>query len=158
MYQFLPLPTGHLHLGGLRTALYNFFFARSNNGKFILRIEDTDQTRLVPQATQMLEDILLWAKIPPDESPTVGGPSGPYLQSQRLSIYHNHVEKLLETGSAYKCFCTNMRLNWLRNDATKRNETPKYDNRCRSLSRVKIQELERQGMSYCIRFKVHFNV
>ncbi|XP_071546508.1 nondiscriminating glutamyl-tRNA synthetase EARS2, mitochondrial [Panulirus ornatus] len=152
--RFAPSPTGHLHLGGLRTALYNFLFARSKNGKFILRIEDTDQTRVVPQATQMLETMLLWAKISPDESPTVGGPLGPYLQSQRLHIYHKYIGKLLENGSAYRCFCTNMRLNWLRNDATRRNETPKYDNKCRSLSFTKIQELQRQGVPYCIRLKL----
>nr|XP_045599336.1 probable glutamate--tRNA ligase, mitochondrial isoform X1 [Procambarus clarkii]XP_045599338.1 probable glutamate--tRNA ligase, mitochondrial isoform X1 [Procambarus clarkii]XP_045599339.1 probable glutamate--tRNA ligase, mitochondrial isoform X1 [Procambarus clarkii] len=152
--RFAPSPTGNLHFGSLRTALYNFLFAKSNNGKFILRIEDTDQTRLVPHAARILEDMLMWAKIYPDESPVVGGPLGPYVQSQRLDLYHDHIKILLENGSAYKCFCTSMRLDWLRNDAIRRNETPKYDNKCRHLSSSKIEKLERNGTPYCIRFKL----
>ncbi|XP_050691446.1 probable glutamate--tRNA ligase, mitochondrial [Eriocheir sinensis] len=152
--RFAPSPTGYLHLGGLRTALYNFLFAKSNNGKFILRIEDTDQSRLVPQASTKLEEMLLWAKIPPDESPQVGGPVGPYMQSQRLHIYQEYVKRLLENGTAYKCFCSNRRLNWLRNDAMRRNEVPRYDNRCRHLSPANIEELEANQTESCIRFKL----
>ncbi|XP_053653453.1 nondiscriminating glutamyl-tRNA synthetase EARS2, mitochondrial [Cherax quadricarinatus] len=152
--RFAPSPTGNLHLGGLRTALYNFLFAKSNKGKFILRIEDTDQTRLVPHAARKLENMLSWAKIYPDESPVVGGPFGPYVQSQRLSLYNNYVKNLLENGSAYKCFCTNMRLTRLRNDAIRRNEIPRYDNKCRYLSQSKIEELGKNGTPYCIRFKL----
>ncbi|MPC24261.1 putative glutamate--tRNA ligase, mitochondrial [Portunus trituberculatus] len=152
--RFAPSPTGYLHLGGLRTALYNFLFAKANNGKFILRIEDTDQSRLVPQASERLEEMLVWAKIPPDESPEVGGPVGPYMQSQRLHLYQEYVKRLLENGTAYKCYCSNRRLNWLRNDAIRRNEVPKYDNRCRHLSQKQIEELEGKGTESCIRFKL----
>lgn len=141
-------------MGGLRTALYNFLFAKSNNGKFILRIEDTDQSRLVPQASMKLEEMLQWAKIPPDESPQVGGPVGPYTQSQRLHIYQEYVKRLLENGTAYKCFCSSRRLAWLRNDAARRNEVPRYDNRCRHLSQTNIEELESKNTEACIRFKV----
>ncbi|XP_042237245.1 probable glutamate--tRNA ligase, mitochondrial isoform X2 [Homarus americanus] len=98
--------------------------------------------------------MLKWAKIYPDESPTVGGPRGPYVQSQRINLYHNYMKNLLENDSAYKCFCSKLRLDWLRNDAIRRNETPKYDNKCRYLSQVKIEELERKGTPYCIRFKL----
>ncbi|KAK8390301.1 hypothetical protein O3P69_010169 [Scylla paramamosain] len=152
--RFAPSPTGYLHLGGLRTALYNFLFAKANNGKFILRIEDTDQSRLVPQASERLEEMLVWAKIPPDESPEVGGPVGPYMQSQRLPLYQEYVKKLLENGTAYKCYCSSRRLNWLRNDAIRRNEVPRYDNRCRHLSQNQIKEQELKGTESCIRFKL----
>lgn len=134
--------------------MYNFLFAKSHNGKFILRIEDTDQTRLVPQAAQLLEEKLNWAKIPPDESPMVGGSAGPYVQSQRLHLYKHYVEKLLQNGSAYKCFCSNLRLTRLRNDMISRNEAPKYDGRCRSRSDAKSENLQQSGKPYCIRFKV----
>ena len=101
---------GELHLGGLRTALYNYIFAKSHkNGKFILRIEDTDQNRLVPNAVAQLENLLQWSQLIPDESPSKGGPHGPYIQSQRLQIYKDSVQILLENGSAYKCFCSDLR-------------------------------------------------
>lgn len=141
-------------MGGLRTALYNFLFAKSNNGKFILRIEDTDQARLVPQAARKLEDILNWSKISPDESPLLSGPRGPYVQSERIDLYQKHIQTLLENGSAYKCFCSDTRLDLLRKDALRRRETPKYDNKCRSFSVAKIEEFEKQGRPHCIRFKV----
>lgn len=152
--RFAPSPTGFLHLGGLRTALYNYLFAKSKKGKFILRIEDTDQTRLVPQAAEKLEAILNWAKITPDESPVAGGSLGPYVQSQRTDIYRSHVRKLLDTGSAYKCFCTEMRLNLLRKDLQRRGETMKYDNRCRYLSAAKIEKFEEEEAPFCIRLKL----
>ena len=106
--RFAPSPTGQLHIGGFRTALYNYLFTRSNenSGKFILRIEDTDQTRLVPGAAEQLEDLLEWAGIPPDESPRKGGHSGPYRQSERLNIYNKAIQQLLNSGHAYHCFCT----------------------------------------------------
>lgn len=85
--RFAPSPTGYLHLGGLRTALYNYLFARSNNGSFILRVEDTDRSRVIPGAIQALQDNLFWAGIIPDEDPIRGGPTGPYIQSKRLEIY-----------------------------------------------------------------------
>lgn len=125
------LCTGFLHLGGLRTALFNYLFAKANDGKFILRIEDTDQTRLVEGATEQLCEDLEWAGIKADEGPAYGGDFGPYIQSQRLEIYDKHVNKLLETGHAYHCFCTDRRLELVKKEALRTRQVPKYDNRCR---------------------------
>ncbi|KAL6260909.1 hypothetical protein P5V15_008438 [Pogonomyrmex californicus] len=152
--RFAPSPTGHLHLGGLRTALYNYLFARSNNGTFILRIEDTDQARTVPGAIEKLQDDLLWAGIIPDEDPTRSGPVGPYVQSLRLELYKEQVLKLLNNGSAYYCFCTEKRLHLLRKEAMRCGQVPKYDNRCRHFSKDEIKEMLKKNLPYCIRFKL----
>ena len=112
--RFAPSPTGYLHLGGLRTALYNFLFAKSRQGKFILRIEDTDQSRLVPGAARQLEEVLAWSGIVPDESPLLGGQYGPYNQSERLEIYQKYAQQLLDQGLAYRCFCSEKRLELLK--------------------------------------------
>lgn len=132
--------SGFLHLGGLRTALYNYLFARANHGKFIVRIEDTDQTRIVANAQENLFRSLEWAGITPDESVLHGGEFGPYVQSQRLELYSHHLSTLIESGHAYYCFCTERRLDLLRRDAMRSNEIPKYDNRCRHLPPDKIAE------------------
>ncbi|CAG9858303.1 unnamed protein product [Phyllotreta striolata] len=152
--RFAPSPTGFLHLGGLRTALYNYFFARKHNGKFILRIEDTDQTRIVPGAIEQLQNDLRWSGIEIDEGPTEGGNFGPYIQSQRLQIYRDQVNVLLNNGSAYQCFCTDSRLNLLRKQALKQQEVPKYDNRCRHLTPEEVRNKIDQGKPSCIRFKI----
>ncbi|KYN03959.1 PREDICTED: probable glutamate--tRNA ligase, mitochondrial [Cyphomyrmex costatus] len=152
--RFAPSPTGHLHLGGLRTALYNYLFARSNNGAFILRIEDTDQTRTISGAIEKIQDDLLWAGIISDEDPTRGGPVGPYVQSSRLELYKEQVLKLLNNGSAYYCFCTEKRLDLLRKEAMKCGQIPKYDNRCRHLTKDEVKEMLRKNLAYCIRFKL----
>ncbi|XP_033208397.1 probable glutamate--tRNA ligase, mitochondrial isoform X2 [Belonocnema kinseyi] len=152
--RFAPSPTGYLHLGGLRTALYNYLFARKNNGTFILRIEDTDQTRVVPEAVEQLHDDLLWAGIIPDEDPIRFGPTGPYVQSERLEIYGEQVIKLLENGSAYHCFCSERRLEMLRREAARASQVPKYDNRCRHLSQENVKEKLKNGEKHCIRFKL----
>ncbi|XP_014219827.1 probable glutamate--tRNA ligase, mitochondrial [Copidosoma floridanum] len=152
--RFAPSPTGYLHLGGLRTALYNYLFARSKNGCFILRIEDTDQTRVVPGAMEQLHSDLMWAGIIPDEDPIRGGPVGPYVQSKRLDLYKEHVEILLKNGSAYRCFCSETRLKLLRNTAVKESQTPKYDNRCRHFSDEEVKDRLKRGQTYCIRFKL----
>lgn len=122
---------GFLHLGGLRTALFNYLFAKAHDGKFILRIEDTDQTRLVEGATEQLCEDLEWAGLKPNEGPGYGGEYGPYIQSLRLDIYGKYINKLLETGHAYHCFCTERRLELLKKEALKTRQVPKYDNRCR---------------------------
>lgn len=123
---------GFLHLGGLRTALFNFLFAKARDGKFILRIEDTDQTRLVEGATEQLCKDLEWAGLVPDEGPaSYGGDYGPYVQSERLEIYEKYIDQLLETGHAYHCFCSERRLDLLKKEAIKARQIPKYDNRCR---------------------------
>ncbi|XP_030727349.1 nondiscriminating glutamyl-tRNA synthetase EARS2, mitochondrial isoform X1 [Globicephala melas] len=138
--RFAPSPTGFLHLGGLRTALYNYVFAKKHGGNFILRLEDTDQTRLVPGAAENIEDMLEWAGIPPDESPRRGGPAGPYLQSQRLALYAQATEALLKSGAAYPCFCSPQRLELLKREALRNHQTPRYDNRCRSLSEAQVAQ------------------
>ncbi|CAB0019248.1 unnamed protein product [Nesidiocoris tenuis] len=152
--RFAPSPTGFLHLGGLRTALYNYLFAKSKNGVFILRIEDTDQTRLVPGATQQLVDDLEYVGIIPDEGPNGRGDHGPYVQSERLHFYREAAEKLIESQSAYYCFCTETRLELLRKDAIRHRRVPKYDNRCRHLSPKAVREKILAGSSKCVRFKL----
>ena len=104
--RFAPSPTGYLHLGGLRTALFTYLFARKNGGKFILRIEDTDQEREVPGAVQLIYDSLRAAGLEYDEGPDVGGDYGPYIQTQRKDTYLPYALKLVESGHAYPCFCT----------------------------------------------------
>ncbi|XP_059835708.1 probable glutamate--tRNA ligase, mitochondrial [Hypanus sabinus] len=150
--RFGPSPTGFLHLGGLRTALYNYLFAKKHRGQFILRIEDTDQSRLVPGAAENIEDVLEWAGIPPDESPRKGGPCGPYQQSERLDLYLKAAETLVERNAAYYCFCTPSRLEMLKKEALRLRQTPKYDNRCRHLTSKQIEEKLVQGCPYVIRF------
>ncbi|XP_032513816.2 probable glutamate--tRNA ligase, mitochondrial [Danaus plexippus] len=156
--RFAPSPTGYLHLGGLRTALYNYLFAKSRGGVFILRIEDTDQTRKVEGAVDALISDLEWAGIECHEGPTRGGTCGPYIQSERLDIYQEHISKLLANGSAYKCFCTERRLNILRRDAVKSQRIPKYDNKCRNLSHQDIKDKIKAGIPYCIRFKLSSDI
>ncbi|KAL5292896.1 EARS2 family protein [Megaselia abdita] len=155
--RFAPSPTGFLHLGGLRTALYNYLYAKSQNGQFILRIEDTDQTRLVPGATEQLITDLKWSGIKIDEGPGIGGKHEPYLQSQRLSLYNNAMKKLLENGTAYYCFCTEKRLELLRKEATRAREVPKYDNKCRSLTPVQIAKNLGKNLPFCVRFKLSYH-
>ncbi|KAH0953587.1 hypothetical protein HN011_012437 [Eciton burchellii] len=152
--RFAPSPTGDLHLGGLRTALYNYLFARSNKGSFILRIEDTDQSRVIPEAIEKLQNDLFWAGIIPDESPVRGGPMGPYIQSSRLELYGEQVQKLLNNGSAYYCFCTEKRLELLRKQAQKNGQMPRYDNKCRHLDKKEVKEMLEKRSVYCIRFKL----
>ncbi|XP_054271527.1 probable glutamate--tRNA ligase, mitochondrial [Macrosteles quadrilineatus] len=152
--RFAPSPTGFLHLGGLRTALYNFLFAKSKGGTFILRIEDTDQTRLVEGAMEQLQEDLEWAGIIPDESPLKGGKFGPYQQSKRLDLYKTAVEQLIQNGAAYHCFCTEHRLELLRKDALRRRQTPRYDNRCRHLSKEEVEDKLKSGGQQCVRLKL----
>ncbi|XP_057656656.1 probable glutamate--tRNA ligase, mitochondrial [Diorhabda carinulata] len=152
--RFAPSPTGYLHLGGLRTALYNYFFAKKHNGTFILRIEDTDQTRLVPGAVEQLQEDLQWSGIIINEGPTQGGTYGPYLQSERLDIYRKQVKVLLDNGSAYHCFCTDKRLQLLKKESLRKQEIPKYDNKCRHLSKENVQANLESGKPSCIRFKI----
>lgn len=104
--RFAPSPTGYLHLGSLRTALFNYLLAQATGGQFILRLEDTDQSRLVSDAEQVLYDDLRWAGLHWDEGPDKGGPFGPYRQSERLDLYKQHATALLESGRAFRCFCT----------------------------------------------------
>lgn len=104
--RFAPSPTGFLHIGGARTALYNWLQAKKNGGSFLLRIEDTDRTRLVPEALEDITTSLKWLGLEWDEGPIVGGPVGPYFQSERLTLYQRVAKQLVEEGKAYYCFCT----------------------------------------------------
>ncbi|GFN87358.1 glutamate--tRNA ligase [Plakobranchus ocellatus] len=152
--RFAPSPTGFMHLGGLRTALYNFLFARANQGKFILRIEDTDQNRAVPGAIEKLEETLQWAQVNPDEGPSAGGSYGPYIQSQRLDLYQEHVQTLLSSGSAYRCFCSARRLELMRKEAARRGEPSRYDGKCRGLTEEAVKKNLDQGLPHTIRLKL----
>lgn len=152
--RFAPSPTGFLHLGGLRTALYNALFAKQRRGAFILRLEDTDRARLVPGAADAIEDMLEWAGIPPDESSRRGGHYGPYVQSERLQLYSQAASSLLHTGHAYYCFCTNQRLELLKREAQRSGHVPRYDNRCRHLQPEQVQEKLALGVPHVVRFRL----
>jgi len=131
--RFAPSPTGYLHVGGLRTALYNWLFARKHGGTFILRIEDTDRSRIKEGAVENLLAALEWAGLDTDEGPGIGGDLGPYVQSQRLEIYNHHAQQLLDSGHAYRCFCTPERLEQLRERQRKMGLATRYDRHCRGL-------------------------
>lgn len=144
--RFAPSPTGYLHIGGLRTALYAYLFAKKHNGKFILRIEDTDQTREVKGAVDIIISALDKAGIKYDEGPIVGGDCGPYVQSERKQIYLDYAQKLLESGDAYYCFCTKERLAEMHEKGA-----TKYDKHCLHLSKAEIQDRIARGEPYVIR-------
>lgn len=152
--RFAPSPTGYLHVGGLRTALYSYLLAKKNNGKFILRIEDTDQKREVEGATAHLIEMLEWAGLNPDEGPSKGGPFEPYIQSQRTEIYKKYAEELLDKGHAYRCFCTAERLTEMRELQEKAKKAPMYDRHCLYLSEEEIQKNLDEGKPYVVRQKI----
>ncbi len=153
--RFAPSPTGYLHVGGLRTALYNYLFAKRNNGKFVLRIEDTDRNRYVEGAVENLINALKWCGLDYDEGPDKGGDYGPYMQSQRLEIYKEHALQLVENGHAYYCFCTPARLEELKKEqqAAKLPQA-KYDKHCLSLSNDEVAAKLNAGEQYVIRLNV----
>lgn len=152
--RFAPSPTGSLHIGGARTALFNWLYARHSGGTLILRIEDTDQSRFVPGAVQAIYDGLLWLGLQWDEGPDVGGEFGPYVQSERLKEYRRHADILLENGHAYRCFCTPERLGELREYQKMNKLPPGYDRRCRTLSKDEIADSLRAGMPHTVRLKI----
>ncbi len=149
--RFAPSPTGFMHLGGLRSALYGYLFAKKNNGKFILRIEDTDQERFVEGATQVIYDTLRGCGIDWDEGPDVGGEYGPYIQSERKALYLPYAQKLVETGHAYYCFCTKEELDERRAACEAKGEVFKYDKHCMNLSKEEVQAKLDAGIPYVIR-------
>ena len=149
--RFAPSPTGFMHLGGLRTALYGYLFAKKNNGKFILRIEDTDQERFVEGATEVIYDTLRGCGMDWDEGPDVGGDYGPYIQSERKATYLPYAKKLIESGHAYYCFCTKCELDERRAAAEARGEVFKYDKHCLKLSKEEVQAKLDAGTPYVIR-------
>lgn len=153
--RFAPSPTGFMHVGNLRTALYEYLTARHANGTFVLRIEDTDQERYVEGAIDVIYDTLKLAGISHDEGPDIGGDFGPYVQSERLSIYKPYAEKLIEEGKAYRCFCSKERLAKVREDAIANGQDSiGYDRHCRDLSQVEIEKNLDYGIPYVIRQKL----
>ena len=143
--RFAPSPTGYPHLGNIRTALFNWLFARHSNGVFILRIEDTDQARKVEGAVEIIIDSLKWLGLDFDE--------GPVFQSDRLDMYRKYADQLVDEGKAYRCFCSSERLESMRQDQTARKQPPGYDRRCRELTTEQIQEAKAQGIVPVVRFK-----
>jgi glutamyl-tRNA synthetase len=140
-------------VGNIRTALFNWLFARHEGGTFVLRIEDTDQTRLVPGAVDALLKSLRWLGLDWDEGPEVGGPHGPYFQSERLEIYHKYADQLRESGWAYHCFCTPERLDAVRTEQARMKQPPRYDRHCRELSDEERRERAERGLKAVVRFK-----
>lgn len=163
--RFAPSPTGGLHLGGVRTVLYNYLFAKKHGGDFIVRIEDTDQTRFVPGAEQYIFDCLDWCGLKPDESPLHGGEYGPYRQSERKSMYREYAEQLIKNGFAYYAFDTPEQLEQMRNDhKTAENPSPQYDLKTRmgmknslSLPQDEVAQLLKDGVRHVIRIKMPEN-
>jgi glutamyl-tRNA synthetase len=155
--RFAPSPTGYLHVGGLRTALYNYLFAKNQNGKFILRIEDTDRSRYVEGAVENLILTMHWAGLEYDEGPEAGGEYGPYLQSERLDIYNEYTGRLVKNKKAYYCFCTPERLSEVRTKQQNKGLQPRYDKHCLHLSEEEIKEKLNSGTQYVIRMNVEDN-
>lgn len=155
--RFAPSPTGSLHIGGLRTALWGWLFTRHHNGKFVLRIEDTDQKRYDATSLQQLIEALRWAGIQWDEGPDVGGQYGPYVQSERLDLYQKWAQWLVDNDYAYTCYCSEERLEQVNKEKEKRKEPPGYDRRCRFASAEERQQLAAEcaaeGRTPVIRFK-----
>lgn len=153
--RFAPSPTGYLHVGGARTALFNWLFARHHNGVFILRIEDTDRTRYEPEAVQNIMESLRWLGLEWDEGPEVGGDYGPYFQSQRLDLYQKYAQQLVDSGHAYRCYCSPERLALMREEQQRRGEPNLgYDRHCRHLTARERAEYEARGIVPVVRLKV----
>ncbi|TMW70004.1 glutamate--tRNA ligase [Alteribacter natronophilus] len=152
--RFAPSPTGHLHIGGARSALFNYLFARNQNGKFIVRIEDTDQARNVETATEKLMESMKWLGIDWDESVDTGGPHAPYQSMERMDIYREHIQKLIDEGKAYYCYMTEEELEAEREAQRARGETPKYSGRDRDLTPEQREAYEKEGKKPVVRFRV----
>lgn len=159
--RFAPSPTGNVHVGSLRTALYNYLFAQKNNGQFLLRLEDTDRTRYEEGAVENLLDALMVTGVVPDEGLfeedgkiIQKGDCGPYIQSERLDIYKKYIDQLLENGQAYYCFCTKERLDEVREKQKAAGETPRYDGHCRNLPREEVEARVAAGEPCVIRLKL----
>ncbi len=152
--RFAPSPTGRMHLGSARTALYSYLLARHTGGSFLLRIEDTDQKRFVPGSEQELVDGLRWLGLEYDEGPDIGGPHGPYRQTERREIYTELAWKLVEMGHAFPCFCTPERLEKVRQEQMKNKQNPRYAGTCRSLDPGEARRRALAGERHVIRFKM----
>jgi len=155
--RFAPSPTGYMHIGNLRTALYEYLIARKNNGKFILRIEDTDQSRYVEGSVDVIFKTLKMAGLKYDEGPDIGGDYGPYIQSERKEIYQHYARELVKKGAAYYCFCSKERLASLKEKHEAEGVTNMYDRHCLNLSSQEIEEKLKSGQPYVIRQKMPRN-
>ena len=151
--RYAPSPTGEPHVGNIRTALFDWLFARQTGGDFIIRVEDTDQARRVDGAIELQKESLKWLKLDWDEGLGENGGSGPYVQSERLEYYENAVSRLITTGAAYKCFCPPERLESLR-ESQKQQKASRlgYDGKCRSLKKEKLQKMESESTPFVVRF------
>jgi glutamyl-tRNA synthetase len=152
--RFAPSPTGDLHVGNIRTALFDWAYARHTNGTFVFRIEDTDRERVTDHYIKAAADTLKWLGLDWDEGPEVGGPFGPYLQSERLSIYQEWADRFLAQGDAYLCFCTNEELEARREAAKEANRPPGYDGACRNLSEADRKKFADSGRKPVIRMRM----
>lgn len=152
--RYAPSPTGHLHIGNARTALFNYLFARNQNGKFIIRIEDTDQKRNISGGEESQLKYLKWLGMDWDESVDVGGEFGPYRQTERLDIYKKHYNDLLDRGLAYKCYCTEEELEKEREAQISNGQAPRYSGKCRHLTKEDQERFEAEGRKPSIRFHV----
>ncbi len=149
-----PAPSGSIHVGNARTALYNWLFARHHKGVFVLRVEDTDRNRASEDAYRAVLEDLRWLGLAWDEGPEVGGPYGPYRQSERFHIYDEHVRALLESGAAYRCYCTPEELDDMRKEARAAGRAPRYSGRCRNLSEGQEKAFRAEGRGAAVRFAV----
>ncbi len=152
--RYAPSPTGYQHIGGVRTALFNYLFARAVDGQFILRIEDTDRERYQEDALEDVYHTFDWLGFHWDEGPDIEGPHGPYLQSQRLPLYHKYAARLVETGHAYPCFCSEERLARLREQQAAAKGPLGYDRHCRDLSAAEVEKQRKKNPNPVIRFKI----
>lgn len=152
--RFAPSPTGYLHVGGARTALFNYLFARHEGGAFVLRIEDTDIERSSAELDAMMIDDMRWLGLEWDEGPDMGGPHGPYRQSERIDIYRDHAGRLVSSGAAFPCFCRDEELARKREEAAREGRPPRYDGACRDLEPREIEGLRAEGRPESVRFRV----
>ncbi len=152
--RFAPSPTGYLHIGNIRTALFNYLFARREGGKFILRVEDTDLERSKSEYREAMKEDLLWMGIRWDEGPDVGGEFGPYLQSDRLGLYKKYVDQLISEGKAYYCYVTEEETEDMKRVARAEHKPPRFDNRGRHFSKEEIEKRKAQGVKPTVRFKI----
>lgn len=150
--RFAPSPTGFMHIGGYRTLLFNWLFARNTGGMFVLRIEDTDTARTVEGAVEFLIEGMQWLGMDIDEGPGVGGPYGPYYQTNRKALYQQYTSQLIESGRAYRCYCTPERLDAMRKEQQAQKLPPRYDRRCRYLSAEERAANEAAGLKWVVRF------
>ncbi len=150
--RFAPSPTGFMHIGGYRTALFNWLYARYTGGTFILRIEDTDIARTVEGAVDYFIEGFKWLGMDVDEGPLVGGPYGPYYQTQRRALYQQYAHQLIASGHAYRCYCTPARLEQMRNEQIAQKLPPRYDRRCRNLSEEERAANDAAGLTWVVRF------